>query len=126
MKQLFKVNHRLQQKFQLSLMKYALPEQLTNPRLRVMMELSANGEMRMSELAKKLGINARTVTQFVDALERENYIVRIPDQSDRRATLLQLTGDARPLFEKAEIASYSIANELIKPLSDELVYLQIW
>ncbi|WP_223836608.1 MarR family transcriptional regulator [Paenibacillus oceani] len=41
----------------------------------------------MNELAAELGIKARTVTDFVDALEIDNLLVRVPDPTDHRATL---------------------------------------
>ncbi|MBN7773524.1 MarR family winged helix-turn-helix transcriptional regulator [Clostridium aminobutyricum] len=116
---LFRVNHLLQQRFEVGLLSCGLPEQLTGPRLRVLFEISAAGKIRMNELATKLGIKARTVTQFVDALEKENFIVRIPDPSDRRATILQLTDFARPIIETADKASNSISENLMDALTLE-------
>ena len=74
---LFKVSHFLQQEFEYELSLYDLPKQLTGSRIRVLLEISEAGSLRMNELASRLGIKARTVTQFIDVLEAENYIKRL-------------------------------------------------
>ncbi|MOA28097.1 Transcriptional regulator SlyA [compost metagenome] len=73
----------------------------------------------MNELAKKLGIKARTVTQFIDALEKERYIVRTPDSSDRRATILQLTESAKSLVEKADEIMVEVSGKLLEHITIE-------
>ena len=117
--QLFKINHLLQRQFEMGLVSYGLPEQLTGPRLRVLLEISAAGKIRMNELAKNLGIKARTVTQFVDALEKDHFIVRTPDAFDRRATILQLTDTAKSLMERAEEVMGEISDKLLERLTLE-------
>jgi DNA-binding MarR family transcriptional regulator len=64
-------------------------------------------------------LDLRTVTQFVDALEKDNFILRIPDTSDRRATLLQLTDSAKTLMEKAESVMSSASDKVMSSLSLE-------
>ncbi|GIP23116.1 MarR family winged helix-turn-helix transcriptional regulator [Paenibacillus sp. J22TS3] len=116
---LLKTTHYLQQQFEKGLLAYGMPDELTGPRLRVLMEISSAGSIRMNELAKKLGIKARTVTQFIDALEKEHFIVRNPDPSDRRATILQLTDHAKPHIEKAEEVMVEVSENLLEHLSKE-------
>lgn len=74
------------------------PYHLTGPRLCVLSTVSENGPMA---LAAKLGGKARTVTDFFDALEQEKLLIRIPDPTDRRATLIQLTECAQSNMEKS-------------------------
>ncbi|MNO38260.1 Multiple antibiotic resistance protein MarR [compost metagenome] len=116
---LLKTTHHLQLQFEKGLLSYGLPEDLTGPRLRVLMEISTAGSLRMNELAKKLGIKARTVTQFIDALEKERYIVRTPDSSDRRATILQLTESAKSLVEKADEIMVEVSGKLLEHITIE-------
>lgn len=47
--------------------------------------------VRVSVLAERLGIAARSATEVADALEGLGLIERRPDPSDRRAVLLELT-----------------------------------
>jgi DNA-binding MarR family transcriptional regulator len=44
-----------------------------------------------SELAKRTSVTRATMTQFVDALERDEYVRRTDDPKDRRGMLVQLT-----------------------------------
>lgn len=44
-----------------------------------------------SELAKRTGVTRATMTQFVDALEKDKYVERTDDPKDRRGMLVKLT-----------------------------------
>jgi DNA-binding MarR family transcriptional regulator len=44
-----------------------------------------------SELAKRTNVTRATMTQFVDALEKEEFVRRTDDPKDRRGMLVQLT-----------------------------------
>ena len=55
----------------------------------------AEGGVRVSVLAKHLGIAPRSATEVADALESAGLIGRAPDPSARRAVLLTLTDAGR-------------------------------
>lgn len=116
---LFKSNHHIHCLFESHLSAHDIPSYLTGPRMRFLNVVSEAGKIRMSALATKLGIKARTVTQFVDALEKENILVRVPDPNDRRSTFIQLTDNAPPLLNKVSSAMINIAEEIFAPLSIE-------
>lgn len=44
-----------------------------------------------SDLAEKAGVTKATMTGFIDGLEREKWVVRLPDPVDRRKFLIRLT-----------------------------------
>ncbi len=46
----------------------------------------------MSSLSGVLGVTPRNVTALVDALEEEGLVRRRPHPTDRRATIIELTG----------------------------------
>ncbi|NIK77090.1 DNA-binding MarR family transcriptional regulator [Paenibacillus castaneae] len=116
---LIRTTHRLHLQFEMHLNSLDIPAYLTGPRLRFLVAISEAGKIRMSELATKLGIKPRTVTQFVDALEQENLLVRIPDPDDRRATFLQLSDIAPPIIIKARAAMSESAENVLTSLSAE-------
>ncbi|USG68160.1 MarR family transcriptional regulator [Brevibacillus ruminantium] len=119
-KALTKTTHFLHRQFEMQLSSFDVPEYLTGPRLRVLIAVSESGKIRMSDLASKLGIKARTVTQFVDALEQKNLLIRLPDPNDRRATFLQVTDIAAPLIKNARSATNEVTEKLFEPLPMEL------
>ena len=113
---LIRTTHRLHLQFETHLSSLDIPAYLTELRLRLLVAISEVGKIRMSDLAAKLGIQPRTVTQFVDALEQEKLLVRVPDPDDRRATFLQLTESAPPLMIQARAAMSESAEKVLASL----------
>jgi DNA-binding MarR family transcriptional regulator len=64
---------------------------LTLARTKVMAQLQLRGPTRQSVLAAEFGVAPHTITDAVDALERDELVVRRPDPTDRRAKLVALT-----------------------------------
>ena len=54
-----------------------------------------DGPLRLSELARRLRIVPRSATEVADALQERGLVLRSPDPSDRRATLLEMTEHGR-------------------------------
>lgn len=50
-----------------------------------------------SELAKRTGVTRGTMTQFIDAIEKDGFVRRVEDPKDRRGMLVELTekGEAK-------------------------------
>ena len=96
---IFETTQVLQRALQSRLSVLQLPTEITGQRLRVLWEVSHAGSLRMSELASRMGVQPRTVTPFVDALETAGFVTRKSDPQDRRVTLLELTGKARSVVE---------------------------
>jgi DNA-binding MarR family transcriptional regulator len=61
-------------------------------RLRLLNELHCNGPLKMVDLADSLGVTPRAVTALVDGLEAEAQVRRLPHPTDRRVTLVEITG----------------------------------
>lgn len=116
---LIRATHYIQREFEAQLSVLNTPYLITGPRLRLLFVVSEAGKIRMNELAAKLGIKARTVTDFVDALEQDNLLVRIPDPTDRRATLIQLTELAQTNISRVLDFQADIAEKLLGNLSTE-------
>ncbi|MEX5293939.1 MarR family transcriptional regulator [Kocuria sp. CPCC 205268] len=55
------------------------------------------GSLRVKELADALRIAPRSATEVVDLLEQKGLVERVPDPSDRRATLVALTPEGAAL-----------------------------
>jgi len=60
------------------------------PRLRLLYALHCEGPQRMGDLADALEVTPRSVTALVDGLEKQGQVRRVPDPSDRRATIIEL------------------------------------
>lgn len=87
-----------------------------------------NQNMRMKELAERLGVTTGTLTVGVDKLEKMGLVVRKPHEKDRRSWLIVLTDEGKLMYEQhhrfhqeftSEI-SRDLTNEQIKSLSEHL------
>ncbi len=92
------------------------PLGLTPGRMRVVRVLSG-GALRVGDLAERLGVAARSATQFVDELESEGFVVRAPDPTDRRATLVELTPLGHRALASLQRAWSDEADRLVRRLS---------
>lgn len=116
---LMRSTNYIKTEFQSQLLALNTPYHLSGPRLRLLSVVAETGNIRMNELAVKLGIKARTVTDFVDALEQDKLLVRIPDPTDRRATLIQLTELAQSTIEEVLAFQDTVAANMLENLSLE-------
>lgn len=75
---------------------------LTTGRFSLLMLLRHEPNQRLSpsEMAKRTHVTRATMTQFIDALEKDELIKRVADPEDRRSMLVQLTPKAAALLKK--------------------------
>lgn len=66
-------------------------------------------QLTPTELFNSLMVSSGTMTHRIDRLEQADLVQRIPDPSDRRGTLIQLTNKGFNVIEKAVEAH--VANE---------------
>jgi len=65
---------------------------LTRARAAVIWQLHQQGPVTQRALSQLLRVSPRNVTGLVDALQADGFVARDPHPTDRRATLLTLTG----------------------------------
>lgn len=75
------------------------------------------GPVRLTDLAKAVGITQGTASTLIEALVREGLVERCADDSDRRVTLLQTTAVGRRQAETWATAYTAAAYELFSILS---------
>jgi len=80
------------------------------PRLKLLYALHCDGPQRMADLAATLEVTPRSVTALVDGLEREALVRRQPHPTDRRATMIELTDEARQAVERSMEHQVAIAS----------------
>lgn len=72
--------------------------------------LLADQGMRQKEIAELLNVGAPAMSESIDRLEDDNYIERIPDPDDGRATRIVLT-------EKGKARAYEIQDDHTESLN---------
>lgn len=71
---------------------------ITPGEARTLAHAARAGVVRQNVLAERMGVEAMTVTGFLDRLEAKNLIERAPDPSDRRAKLVRITAAAETVL----------------------------
>jgi len=83
-----------------------------------LVRLLAHGPLRMSVIAERLAVVARTVTDVVDGAEVAGLVARRDDPGDRRSTLVELTPSGRRLLDQIDTARSQSAARVFGVLSD--------
>ena len=77
----------------------------------------AGGDLRMRELARRLGLAASTVTRLVDRLEAAGLAERRSERPDRRTVLVGLTTGGREALDAVVTRLRSLAGDLLARLT---------
>jgi DNA-binding MarR family transcriptional regulator len=99
--------------------------ELTMSQLKMMFVLSsAMGPtgavgMRVSEVARGLGVTLPTVTAVMDKLVERGLVRRDEDPVDRRQHVCRLTSDGRALLHRLMAGRRSFTNALLEHLDDD-------
>lgn len=92
---------------------------LTLPQMHTLEILGADGDLRMTELAAKMGVTTGSLTVLVDRLERGGYVARKPHESDRRSIRVGLTETGARLFAEHHALHERLTQEILCALSPE-------
>lgn len=69
------------------------------------------GMVRQNVLAEQIGIEAMTLSTYIDRLETKGLVERVPDPNDRRAKLVRLTEAASEVLGGVNAAAASIRSD---------------
>jgi DNA-binding MarR family transcriptional regulator len=86
-------------------------------RAKVLMRLGQHGPMNQARLAGLLGFAPRSVTETIDALERDGLVTRTEDPNDRRARIVQLTDAGRDALDVATTVRSKTMGEIFGVLA---------
>ena len=101
------VRRRLREKFGMSLSRFDLLAQLDGRR----------DGIRMGELSKRLMVTTGNITGLVDELVADGLVARLPDPTNRRASLAAMTAKGRKAFAAAAKANVTWVEEMFAGLS---------
>jgi DNA-binding MarR family transcriptional regulator len=90
---------------------------LSLARSKVLMQLSERGPMNQATLAGLLGFAPRSVTDTVDALERDGMVTRTEDKADRRARIVALTAAGCDALAAAQVTRGKAMDDIFGGLS---------
>jgi DNA-binding MarR family transcriptional regulator len=85
---------------------------LSLARTKVLRQLQSLGPTRPGVLAVQCGVVPHSITDIVDALERDGLVARQPDPADRRAKLIALTERGTAALVTAAATRERLLNQL--------------
>ena len=91
---------------------------VTYARMRLLGALHCNGPQIMSSISDELGVTRRNVTALVDALEEEGLVRRKPHPTDRRATVIEMTGRGERTMDRLYDEHRAAVAELFEGLDE--------
>lgn len=80
-----------------------------------------NQDMRMKELAERLGVTTGSLTVGVDKLEKLGLVERKPHKKDRRSWLIVLTNEGEKMYEQHHKFHQLFTNEISRDLTIEQI-----
>lgn len=97
---------------------------LTPGEARTLSHAARAGVVRQTVLAERMGLEAMTLSVYLDRLEAHGLVRRMPDPTDRRAKLVHTTDAAAQVMEEiAQVGAAlnaDIAGELTAPQLEEI------
>lgn len=97
---------------------------LTPGEARTLSHAARAGAVRQTVLAERMGLEAMTLSVYVDRLEARGLVRRMPDPTDRRAKLVCTTEAAKAvlteIFRVSAALNADIAGELTAPQLEEI------
>ena len=72
---------------------------MTMPQVRTLYFLS-RGPQRMKDISDHLMRGMPSATSMIDRLVKKGYVERVPDPSDRRVVLCEITGPGREMLDR--------------------------
>ncbi|GAA4526596.1 MarR family transcriptional regulator [Chelativorans composti] len=86
---------------------------------RVLVYIARYGKARQNVLAERIGLEAMTLSCYLDRLERQGLVQRSPDPSDRRAKLAELTPEAELVLDEIVRIGHEVRQLARGDLSEE-------
>lgn len=80
-----------------------------------------------SELAEKSGVKRATITGVITGLEKNNWVLKVPDSNDKRSTWICLTEEGKKHLESFLPTNYQTAHQIMGSLdqSDKEILTKI-
>ena len=94
---------------------------LTPGEARALSAVARAGVIRQSALAERMGIEAMTLSAYLDRLEARGLVERAIDPSDRRAKLVNISEAAHAVMDQIASAAEGIRADMAGSLSPEQI-----
>ena len=116
-KELRFISHLIKQKGREILSNYTI----TPPQFIALQWLHESGDMTIGELSNKMYLAFSTTTDLVDRMEKNELVVRIRDEQDRRVVHIHLLKEGERIIEEVIAKRQEYLNELLDDFDQDEV-----
>ena len=116
-KELRFISHLIKQKGREILSNYTI----TPPQFIALQWLHESGDMTIGELSNKMYLAFSTTTDLVDRMEKNELVVRIRDEQDRRVVHIHLLQEGERIIEEVIAKRQNYLEELLENFEKEEV-----
>ena len=92
---------------------------LTPAQMHTLEILGSCGDLRMKDLAGRLGVTTGSLTVLADRLEEAGFVARRPHESDRRSIVVGLTPEGEKHFREHHALHTRLTQEMTGSLTSE-------
>lgn len=93
--------------------------ELTPAQMHTIEVLGHHPDLRMKELAERLGVTTGTLTVAVDKLEQKDLVSRVPHEHDRRSWRVMLTPKGAEMFDRHHRFHVEFTREIFQEFQPE-------
>lgn len=86
---------------------------ITGPQFNALQHLIKEGNLTVGELSKKMALSYSTITDLIDRMEKNNLVMRIKDEKDRRMVRIKVLDKGFEILQK-------VLNKRIEYLANKL------
>lgn len=98
---------------------------ITPPQFVALQWLLENGDMTIGELSNKMYLAFSTTTDLIDRMEKNELVVRVKDENDRRVVRIHLLPEGGRIIEEVIEKRQKYLAEVLSAFSnDEIVMLE--
>jgi DNA-binding MarR family transcriptional regulator len=87
---------------------------VTMPQCHAIIEIGAAGELKLKDLAARLGLDNSTLSRTVESLVQDGLAERTPSKEDRRATVIRLNENGRAALNRINSTWNQICRDLFR------------
>lgn len=95
--------------------------EITPPQFQALLELITNGDMTIGELSNKMYLACSTVTDLLDRMERNELVVRVKDEKDRRIVRIHVLAKGHNLIEEVLYSRRKYLQEVMSDMNPESI-----
>ncbi|KQT52680.1 hypothetical protein ASG43_19700 [Aureimonas sp. Leaf454] len=95
--------------------------ELTPGEIRALAHVTTYDGSRQAVLAELMGVEPMTLSAYIDRLEMQGLVTRMPDPTDRRAKVIRPTEKVEKLFDEVRPLALGVYSQATRGLSPDQV-----